>query len=154
MRPFALALLNAGAWASLQMSIAWAITRVPARFFARDLGPLRVHPAEPRLYHRLLRIRRWKRLLPDGEAWVGGDFRKQRPAGRDPAYFRRFALETRRGECAHWIMLLCLPAFFPWNPHWAWGLNGAYALATNLPCIVVQRYNRAAFGRLLATERI
>ena len=150
MRPWVTGLANAAVWAGLQMLLAWGVTRMPASAFKHEPALLHVQPWEPRLYTRVLRVRSWKRLLPDGAAWVGGQFRKKRLQGSDAAYLDRFVLETRRGETAHWAMLACLPLFLPWNPRWAWGVNALYALVTNLPCIVVQRYNRRALQRRLA----
>ena len=67
-------------------------------------------------------------------------------------FLEQFLRETWRGELTHWLALLALPLFAIWNPGWAFGINVAYALAANLPCILVQRYNRGRFLRVL--ERI
>jgi glycosyl-4,4'-diaponeurosporenoate acyltransferase len=142
---------NALGCAALQLSIAAIAVRIPARHFARDHRLYRTHPAEIAFYRRVLRIRRWKSLLPDGTPWVGGAFRKKRLAARDPAYIRQLLLETRRGEAAHWLMLASFPIFFLWNPPWARTAIAVYALAANLPCILVQRYNRQAAERILAS---
>ena len=45
-------------------------------------------------------------------------------------------------------MLGCLPIFFIWNPPWARWVMTVYALAANLPCILVQRYNRFTLNRI------
>jgi glycosyl-4,4'-diaponeurosporenoate acyltransferase len=140
---------NVVGWLVLQLGIAAAATRIGPRHFARDNWCFKVRPWETAFYRRRLRIRRWKRMLPDGAPWVGGQFRKKAIERRDPAYLRRLAIETRRGEAAHWLMLASFPVFFLWNPPWAWTLMAAYAVAANLPCIVVQRYNREAVRRLL-----
>jgi glycosyl-4,4'-diaponeurosporenoate acyltransferase len=110
---------------------------------------MRVRSGEVEFYRRWLRVRKWKAMLPDGAPWVGGTFSKRVLERRDSAYFRQFVLETRRGEAAHWLMLVCFPIFFLWNPHWTWWVMALYAIAANLPCIVVQRYNRhVAMGLL------
>ncbi len=141
--------LNVGGWLVLQLSIAWGMTRLPEHHFARDTWWMRVRNWEINFYRRWLRIRRWKAMLPDGAPWVGGTFRKRFLERRDTSYFRQFVMEARRGELAHWFMLLCFPIFFFWNPPWAWGVMALYAIAANLPCIVVQRYNRYVGLRLL-----
>jgi glycosyl-4,4'-diaponeurosporenoate acyltransferase len=140
---------NALGCAALQLTIAAIAVRIDARHFGRDSPLYRTHPAEIAFYRRVLRIRRWKSLLPDGAPWVGGAFRKKRLAARDSAYFRQFLLETRRGEAAHWLMLACFPIFFLFNPPWARAVIAVYALAANLPCILAQRYNRAVAERIL-----
>jgi glycosyl-4,4'-diaponeurosporenoate acyltransferase len=150
---FAIIAANVFGWLVLQLAIAAVATRMDSRRFAHDNWLYRTCPAEVAFYRNWLLVRRWKGLLPDGAPWVGGTFRKKRIQGRDPAYLRQFVIETRRGEAAHWVMLACFPLFFAWNPHWAWIVMALYAIAANLPCIVVQRYNRHAVQGLLAHQK-
>lgn len=135
-------------WPVLQLSIAWAVTRMDAKWFATDHALLRVRGWELWAYRRR-RWWRWRSMLPDGGAWVGA-FRKKRLLAHDSEYLHRFVVETRRAETAHWAMMACLPLFFGWNPAWACGVMAFYAVASNLPCIVAQRYNRAAILRVLS----
>ena len=141
-------IINAVGWLILHMSIAAIATRLDARHFARDNCLYRVHPFEIRFYRRILRIRSWKHHLPDGALWVGGHLPKKDLRPSDPASMRQFVIETRRGEAAHWLMLACFPIFFLWNPPWACLVIMAYAVLANLPCILVQRYNREAAQRI------
>jgi glycosyl-4,4'-diaponeurosporenoate acyltransferase len=137
-------ILNAGGWAFIQISLAWGLTRLPAGWFS-----LRGSAGSTRLYE-WTGIRRWKDLLPDGANWFAGGFPKARLGGKDVDYYRRFIRETRRGETCHWIAIACAPVFFLWNPWWGDLVIAAYAIAANLPCILVQRYNRIRFSRALA----
>ena len=141
--------VNACGWLVLQLAIAWGMTRVSAHHFVRDGSWMRVRSWEIEIYRRWLRVRRWKAMLPDGTPWVGGTFRKRNLERRDSAYIRQLVIETRRGEAAHWLMMGCFPIFFLWNPPWVWLVMAFYAAAANLPCIVVQRYNREIAMRLL-----
>lgn len=102
-----------------------------------------------RFYERYFRIKSWKRLLPDGAAVLGQGFRKKNLRSRKPEYLKEFYLETCRGEWAHWVTLAAAPLFFLWNPLWADVVMLTYALVANLPCILVQRYNRLTLARLL-----
>lgn len=145
--------VNTFGWLILQVSIAAAATHMDSRHFVNDNLLYRTYAWEIDFYRKWFRIRRWKGLLPDGAPWVGGAFRKKRLQGRNPTYLRQFALEARRGEAAHWLMLACFPLFFLWNPPWACIVIAAYAIAANLPCIVVQRYNRQMVQRLLSRQR-
>jgi len=146
---WAIILANVCGWPVIQLSIAWAITRLSPRRFMSSRSIDRVTKREADFYRRRLRVRQWKTMLPDGAGWVGGTFPRKRLEGRDPAYLSRFVAETRRGEVAHWIMLACCPVFFLWNPLWVWPIMILYGVAANGPCIVVQRYNRAkAYGLL------
>lgn len=142
--------LNLLGWPVIQFALAWAFTRVPVAWF---------NPAKPlaweesgRVYERVFGIRRWKDRLPDAARWFGGGFPKGRLAAKDSNYLRRFMRETWRGELCHWTALACAPVFFLWNPLWADALMVVYALTANLPCILVQRYNRVRLGGLLVRQ--
>lgn len=137
-------------WPILQIAIARFALSLPLESFAGDrpLYSIRSWERSGRFYN-IFAIRRWKTLLPDAGPWFGG-FSKKRIAGRDEAYLQAFILETRRAEFAHWCMLCCFPVFFLWNPVWACLVMVAYALAANLPFIVVQRYNRLLLTRICA----
>ena len=142
--------LNCGGLPALQIGMAWVFTRMPARWFE---APPHADTPPPRRRSRRPLVRWWKAHLPDGARWFAGGFAKARLAGRDPAYLARFVTETRRGEACHWTALACIPVFFLWNPWWADLIIAGYALAANLPCIVVQRYNRRRLRHLLAGRR-
>ncbi|MGD0797010.1 MAG: hypothetical protein ABR910_04720 [Acidobacteriaceae bacterium] len=146
----ALVAINTAGWLFLQLAIAWAATRASSRRFAANNRLFKVRSWEISFYRRWLRIRRWKRILPDGAPWVGGSFRKKTLQARHSEHLRQWRIETRRGEFAHWLMLACFPIFFLWNPRWAWSVIVLYAVAANLPCILVQRYNREAVQRILS----
>jgi glycosyl-4,4'-diaponeurosporenoate acyltransferase len=141
------------AWPAIHLSIAFVTVRFPPALFAEDtwLTAPRFWEQDGRLYREGLAIRKWKYVLPDSAPWLGG-FPKKKLRARDPTYLARFLIETRRAEVAHWCMLACLPVFFLWNPPWARWVMTAYALAANLPCILVQRYNRVALERLVRTR--
>jgi glycosyl-4,4'-diaponeurosporenoate acyltransferase len=133
--------LNALGWPIIQLGLAWAWTRLPLNC----LHPPRALGFETggHFYDRSFAIRRWKDRLPDGASWLGGGFSKAKLQQRSPEYIQRFMVETWRGELCHWCALAFIPLFALWNPWWANGIIVAYALAANLPCILVQRYNRA-----------
>jgi glycosyl-4,4'-diaponeurosporenoate acyltransferase len=48
--------------------------------------------------------------------------------------------------------MLATPVFLVWNWWWVELLMVVYALAANLPCLLVQRYNRARLARLLGAQ--
>lgn len=137
--------LNALGLPALQLGWALAFTKMPAAWF--DPPP----PGKDRsaAYERLLAIKRWKDRLPDGASWFEGGFAKAELRRRDPRHLREFLRETWRGELCHWNVLAFIPLFFLWNPWWGDLVIGVYALAANLPCILVQRYNRQRLQRVL-----
>jgi glycosyl-4,4'-diaponeurosporenoate acyltransferase len=141
---------NIVGWPILQISIARASLWLPENYFASPHHLSRRQLLETNFYRRVLRIRKWKHLLPNGASWVGGQFSKQRLKSHNPDYLLRFASESRRGELAHWCMFLCFPIFYVWNPPWACLVMTLYAFVANLPCIIVQRYNRFNILRSLS----
>lgn len=141
--------MNALGMPALQLACAWIFTRLPESWFV---------PPPPRAdhshrYERLLGIKRWKDRLPDGSGWFKGGFAKATLSRREPRYLERFLRETWRGELCHWSVLALTPVFFLWNPLWADLVIVVYAVAANLPCILVQRYNRRRLQRLRADSR-
>jgi len=142
--------LNLLGWPIIQISLARLFLLLPDRYFSRDSWLTRSYEFEQNgtIYRKLLSIHRWKRLLPDGAAWLGGR-RKREFANRCVSDLSIFAAETRRGETAHWCMLLCIPLFYVWNPSWACVVMTLYGISANLPCILVQRANRIKVVRIL-----
>lgn len=142
--------VNILVWPTIQLGIGRWMLRRPSTEFAREGALTRLRPWETaRLYRRVLRVPAWKPALPDGASWLGQPSRL-RLSGRDRHDLAATLAETRRGELAHWYMLLCTPFLFLWNPPWACLVLGSYGIAANVPCIVAQRYNRM---RLFQTMR-
>ena len=144
--------LNVLAWLVIQFGLAWAMTRHPAARFNPRCRWARVAPWETRAYEKGLAIRRWKDRVPDAAGWFKGGFAKADLRAGTPDFLERFLRETWRGELTHWLALLALPVFTLWNPGWGVAVNAAYAVAANLPCILIQRYNRARFLRVLERQ--
>jgi glycosyl-4,4'-diaponeurosporenoate acyltransferase len=143
--------LNVVGWLIIQLGLAWAFTRLPVDWFRP--GPGGAWEQGGRFYERVWAIKRWKDLLPDAARWFTGGFAKGKLAGANPAYYERFIRETWRGELCHWCAIGCAPIFFLWNPWWGELIIVAYALAANLPCILVQRYNRLRIARLMSRHK-
>ena len=100
-----------------------------------------------------LGIRRWKRWIPDAGGTLPGGVRKASLVRRDRRALERLVIETRRAELVHWLLL---PAgFVPalWLPRPAVAVNLLFALAFNLPCLLLQRHNRARLRRCLVRFR-
>jgi glycosyl-4,4'-diaponeurosporenoate acyltransferase len=123
-----------------------------ARVFATDglLYRERGWEAGGRIYKRVLRIERWKRFLPDGARAFSGGFPKGHLRSTAPEYLAVFIAETRRAELVHWLAMGALPVFALWSDWQPLLLMALYALASNVPCLVTQRYNRFRLQRLLA----
>ena len=144
--------LNIIGWPVIHLLLAWIFLRLPSHLFQnRGVPTFRFEVA---LYERLLFIKRWKHLLPDGAAWFRGGFPKQQLRRRDAAYRERFMRECTRSEVAHWAMLAAGPIFWLWNPPWALCVMLVYGVVANVPCIVTQRYNRIRLSAIAAARPI
>lgn len=141
--------LNALMWPVIQLGLAWGFTRMPARWFDPPRG-WRCPGETPARYERWFRVHLWKDSLPDGASWFAGGVPKSRIGGTSAGALRRFAIETWRGELCHWAAMAFTPLCFLWNPPWACAVMATYAVLANLPCVMVQRYNRIRIQSLLA----
>jgi glycosyl-4,4'-diaponeurosporenoate acyltransferase len=139
-RNVVIVLIDAGAWASWSALWGYAAHRLPPARLARDnwLFRIRRFETDGRFYERWLRIKRWKTRLPDaGELFRGGISK------------RALVTQDRRAEFAHWLILVAAPWFFLWNPWWLGLAMMGYGIVANIPCVAIQRYNRARLLRMI-----
>ena len=135
---------DAAVWAAWSTVVGYAAHRIPATRLDHDTALTRLRGWERggRAYERI-GIRRWKDSLPElGAVFRGGV--SKRTTGGD---YAAFVAETRRAELVHWAIPAVTPVFPAWNPWWLTLAMAGYAVAANVPCLLVQRYNR---GRLQA----
>lgn len=150
MRPWAAVGLNVAGWTAVHVASGYAAHRLPLERLEHDGWLLRIRRWEDggRAYRRL-GVTRWKHRLPEaGAFFAGGTSKRSLPAGERRQAIERFAAETRRAELAHWWAMAATPLFALWNPPLGMLGCAAYAVAANVPCIVVQRYNRARAARV------
>jgi glycosyl-4,4'-diaponeurosporenoate acyltransferase len=145
--------LDIAVWGSWSALVGYWAHRRPATAFAGDSWVYRLRPIERggRLYEQLA-IKRWKDRLPEAGALFAGGFSKRSVRTRDRALLEQFVVETRRAEWTHWTIMAATPVFVVWNWWWVEIAMVVYALAANLPCLLVQRYNRARLVRLLGAK--
>lgn len=153
-----LVVVNTLAWLVIHMGFAWAGTKAPSRWFNPQAWFFCTYGFERsgRFYEVLFRIKTWKNIVPDAGVWFRRGFAKKKLASVEPAYLDRFILETCRGEWVHWAVFLCAGLFFLWNSPWVGWAMVVYGAIANVPCIVMQRYNRARlrrFARKQASRR-
>jgi glycosyl-4,4'-diaponeurosporenoate acyltransferase len=110
------------------------------------------HPgaAPLRFYERWLGIRIWKPWIPDAGNALPGGIRKGSLARRDPRALQRLSLETRRAELVHWVLWPAWMVTALWLPPSGVLINLIFATLFNLPCLLLQRYNRLRLGRTLS----
>ena len=144
-------LATAGLWLGWSLLVGLLANRLPLAWLCdpTDGTSGKRQPTSPRRYERWLAIRRWKPWIPDAGHALPGGIRKASLARRDPEALRRLIGETRRAELVHWALW---PAWLPsalWLPPAGVAFNLLFATAFNLPCLLLQRYNRRRLQRLL-----
>ncbi len=144
--------LDCVVWAVVSTAVGYGLHRVPVDRLAHDgfLTRLRPFEVDGRWYERHLHIKRWKARLPEAGALFKDGFSKRSLNTAAPEQLGRFVVETRRAELTHWILVAVGPLFLLWNP---WGLGLVmvlYGVVANVPCLLIQRYNRARLARVIA----
>lgn len=136
----------------IHLGISWVYTRMDRSRFDPQ-SPLYLERAwenQGEFYEKFFRIRKWKHLLPDAAPWFDG-FAKGKLSKKDPDYVRDFIDETCRSESAHYAQIPGILLTLIWNP---WPVAACvmvvYAVLSNLPCILLQRFTRIRMKRLLA----
>jgi glycosyl-4,4'-diaponeurosporenoate acyltransferase len=142
---------NMAFWPAWTALVGFAAARTGDQRFDHDDGITRLRPVERdgHWYREQWRIESWKQRLPERGAAFGGFAKRSVAFGSDDV-LRQFVVETRRAEHAHWGMTAGMLLTVLWNPWWALPVNAAVALGSNVPCIAVQRYNRARLLRVLS----
>jgi glycosyl-4,4'-diaponeurosporenoate acyltransferase len=142
-------------WAVISTATGYLAHRAPVSRFDHDGALTRLRGFEDggRWYERHVAIKRWKGHLPEAGGLFRDGFSKRSLRSASVDQLERFVVETRRAEVTHWILVAAGPFFVLWNP---WGLAlvmVAYAVVANVPCLVIQRYNRARLLRVLERAR-
>ena len=133
-------------------NLLYLVHRLPSRWLRADGWLFRERALERSglLYVDVLRIKRWKPLLPEAGNLFAGGFDKSALADAGDDHLVTHLQEGRRAELGHWLALACGPLFLLWNPWYAGVALQAYAVAANGPCIASSRYNRIRLLRVLA----
>jgi glycosyl-4,4'-diaponeurosporenoate acyltransferase len=143
--------VDTAAWAALSVAFGYAGRRLPTHWLFHDTPITRIRAFENqgRTWQKYLVVRRWKDRLPEAGAFFGGVSKKHL---RSRAGLHALLPETRRAELVHWALVASAPLFALWNPAPLTVAMVAFAMVANVPCIVVQRFNRARLLRLAAIE--
>ncbi len=137
--------LNIAGWIIIHLGVSWACSHMPLSRFDPDNFFYRIKKIEGggKIYERFFKIKKWKKLIPDGAALFKGGFPKKKLESNKLDYLNKFNGETCRAELTHWLQILPSGIFFLWNMWWVGLIMIAYGLLANIPCILLQRYNRA-----------
>ncbi len=147
-------IIDVAAWLCINLGVSGIVSLFSADSFNPGSWLYRVRGWEQNrwFYDGILRVKAWKRWLPDGAAVSRRAFRKKHLLKSDSAYLQTFLQETCRAEVLHWIIFLFCPVFFIWNQWYVGIIMIAYAAISNVPCIITQRYNRARLVRILVPD--
>ncbi len=94
-------------------------------------------------------IRSWKDKVPEAGSFFKGGKSKKTLQGKDIQSIEAFVIETRRAEYVHYLIVLITPIFFLFNPIFLSLIMVVYAIFGNIPCILIQRYNRSRCLKVL-----
>lgn len=147
---FKLLILNVVLWGFIHYFVSYIFLNLNNRLYFN--GPLRLKTytfeKKGTLWNTLFRVRKWKDKVPEGGRIFPGSYNKSELQDKNPAALKSFITEINRAEITHWMIIFSLPLIFTFNPRWTYILHGSYALLSNIPFIIIQRYNRPRFERL------
>lgn len=145
-----LLLMNIGVWFIIHLTISALSVRMSETFILRFNRLFAAFYWEKSgLIYEKCHIKQWKDRLPEAGGLFRDGFSKKSLNGTHAVHFETFVLETKRGELSHWFQLLSGFLFFLWNPFLVGIVMVIYALAFNMPFIMIQRYNRMRLLRVL-----
>jgi glycosyl-4,4'-diaponeurosporenoate acyltransferase len=139
-------------WPIIQSGCALLMLNLPKRLFHPDHWVYRSHAFEKEgeLYQTLFKVKSWKHLLPDGGAvWRKKGYQKKHLEDYRDENLEKFLVESCRGEATHIGPILLFWIFFLFTPFYVGWMMLVYSLIVNMPCIIVQRYNRPRIKHLL-----
>ncbi len=127
---------------------------LPRRWFDASRFPYRAYAFERNgRFYEALGIRKWKNVLPDKSRIAPGTYRKAIRGSaqqHSAAHMERLLQETCVAECVHWALLVISPILlFTMESPAAYVMTPLYGLS-NLPYIMIQRYNRPRLAVLSA----
>jgi glycosyl-4,4'-diaponeurosporenoate acyltransferase len=148
--PWLMLTLNILIWPIAHIAISRYTLKLPEKNFQQDNWLYRLRRFETiNFFVKVLKIRVWKKVIPDGATIFNEGFKKKKLLGTQKDYLTLFILETRRAEYSHLLQIFPAVIFFIFNSFFVSMIMVVYALAFNVPLIILQRYNRLRFLTLL-----
>ncbi|MGP0637613.1 glycosyl-4,4'-diaponeurosporenoate acyltransferase [Staphylococcus xylosus] len=137
-------------WFIVQMIIAQLGTRISYKFLEKDNKYFRSwnFEQEGRLWQQLVKVQHWKNYLPDGQN-INPNIKSKETfdCSKNMSEVQQFILETRRAEIVHLLSIFPVIAFFKSSKQIKI-INFVYVIIANVPCMIVQRYNRPKLIRI------
>jgi glycosyl-4,4'-diaponeurosporenoate acyltransferase len=131
-------------WPTLQFMGSFIANRLPMSFFSGNnrIFKARKWEMDGRFYQKYFNIKAWKEYIPDSSFLYKNIYAKKRLSDFSNDNLNLFLIESRRAELVHLLGIF---------PFWIWITFSRlevmlwmllYALVVNIPCIMLQRYNR------------
>jgi glycosyl-4,4'-diaponeurosporenoate acyltransferase len=141
-------------WMALSSAAFWLLSSLLVGLLANRVPERWLQPS-PRRHNRLAvaGIRRWKRWIPDAGPALPGGIAKAALVGRDPGALQRLLIETRRAELVHAVLWGAGVLTVLWLPPAGVLVNLLFAVVFNLPCLLLQRFNRHRVEQCLQRAR-
>lgn len=144
-------ILSTVLWFVFQVSAALISLKIPSKWVSPSSFIFKERKWEKggEFYSKIFKVRKWKKFLPDGSAISKKGYRKKTLTNYSKENLERFLEESCRAELTHSLAIL---------PFWVFGLFAqveiigimlVYALIVNMPCIIVQRFNRPRILKIL-----
>ena len=133
---------------AMALTIGFIAPRCPDRWFARDIGPLKLTRFDTVRRYRLIGIPWFAKWLPEGGSWMGGES-KASLYGIDAASLEAYLVEVRRGEWVHFLSAFTFIPLVLWNPWWAMVIWFLIVGVGNMVFFLVLRYNQVRITQLL-----
>jgi glycosyl-4,4'-diaponeurosporenoate acyltransferase len=140
----------------IHLGISFVCTKIPLKHFNPFNRFYRTKKFEMggRIYTNIFKVKKWKKVIPDGARLFKGGFPKKNLENCSNDYLYIFTQETCRAELTHWLQIVPSGIFFLWNVWWGGVIMIAYFLLANIPCILLQRYNRARLLRVIEAKKL
>ena len=100
-----------------------------------------------KVYEKVFKIKVWKDLVPQYTRKAG--FSKRNMLNLKIDYIKEFVAETYRAELDHLFCCLVTPFMFLVNSFGCSMIFSVLVFIFNMPCILIQRYNRFRLRRLM-----
>lgn len=100
-----------------------------------------------RFYEKVFKIKIWKDLIPQYTSKSG--FSKKNMMSLKIDYIKEFIAETYRAEIDHVFCCFATPFIFFANSFTSSVIFSILVFIFNLPCVLIQRYNRFRLRRLM-----
>lgn len=143
-------------WPTFQFIASFIANRLDVSFYSNNniLFNTKKWEKDGEIYQKVFRVKSWKERMPDSSFFNKNKFTKKRLHDYSENSLRNYLIESRRAEFVHVLSI---------TPFWIWIIFSRvevmllmliYALLANIPCIIIQRYNRPRIINYLNRKRL